>query len=659
MTILDDLYTSIQNKNADALKAALIRAFEQNVDINAYFPQQAENESAADDILNHTVDFTQKPISTPKLMQFNALHFAISKEWLEGVVMLKVAGTALDCPAMAIVQTPTDDVEVCLSTSDLIHQISSTTLRQKIIYWLNASLDPRDWFRDDSIEKLIDESTHRALFQNDIFEKQTEEALAKYIPLFQEHQWFEAPFLIRYWLQTENIPTLNKIKNDWKHAHASLRNFLFETCIVPHFSEPASLDMRLTFFKQWQDYVRFLYTPASAHGSIQHSSFASYWYSPFHDNCPDWLKAKWKEVMRGDWLETHPGLTAEFFNSQFELQSQTLIIQFPLLNKLDKLNSAIAAQNRQSGKEFQPAILAQVSREQRLVPFSQFGQVLLPRSTEVQQRDFAIQLLDIFRKILDGNLMLSINKILQDSKSLSEKTTCSLIRLQEGCRLLSDRLSISVDTLYLQDNLMAELAKVIDTGSPELSDTKKSKLIRTGNSKSKLKKYLANAERNIQTWLEDKMTSSNVVSSSLASVIDSLRTLQISGNLSPRGASERTSPGEVVIQANQGSPRQVGLSSPPLSVTPKKPKPKLSRKETARSLPKPTPNNIVVPGLTLPMPVHEGSPPLLFTLARGGSLDPESQAIRDIRTPSPKPISEQVLVINEKTPSPRSPRNQN
>lgn len=631
MTVLNNIYTSIKNKNAAELKTALTQASEQNININVNFPEREREKLSDHSELNF--DFTQNAVTTTILKEFNALHFAISQAWLEGIVMLKIAGADLDCLATVILQTPTDDIEVNLNIFELMQKMSTSTLRNNMTSWLKASNDPRDWFQDSWIEHLIDESTHRALFQNDVFEKQAEEALAKYKPLFEKHQWFEAPFLVRYWLQVENIPSLNKIKKDWKNAHATLRKFLLDECVIPHISEQVSLENRLTLFREWQKYVRFLYTPASAHGSIQHTSFASFWYSPFNENCPEWLKTKWKDVMRGEWLQAHTELTAEFFNSRFEIQSQILIRQYPRLNKLDKLSNAIAAQNRQSDPQFQSAILAQVSREYKLIPFSQFGQTLLPMHSEVQQRDFTIQLLEVFRTEFDL-YKLTIDDILKKVDSLSDKAILILNQLQEGHRLLADRCSINVDTLFMRDSLMAELAKVIDTNSPKVSNSKKS---RNTKSKQKLNDYLKNANRNIRNWLEVNINSaltsklakhfypcdcSSNDLPNLAPVIDSLRKLEISGKLSPRGTS---------------------------TLATKESKRKASRKMTPRSGAIPT-TSIGIPELTLPNTNHDGggSPPLLFTLARGASLDPESQAIKN-QSPS--------LSVPSIQPSAKSPRN--
>ncbi|MFO1258472.1 MAG: hypothetical protein U1E78_08720 [Gammaproteobacteria bacterium] len=498
MTILENLYASIHNKDRNALKDTLIQAYEENVDINAYFPEKLHN--GLSQVEEVALDFTQKPVLPPTLKQFNALHFAISKEWLEGIVMLKIAKADLNCSATLTLQTPTDHIDITMNMLDLVRQISSTTLRKQILHWLNASPDPRDWFQEDMIENLVDESTHRALFQNDIFEKQTEDALAKYQPLFQKHQWFEAPFLIRYWLQTNSIPTLNKIKNNWKSAHHALRTFLLNSCVIPYLSEPHSLNEQFSRFNQWQDYVRFLYTPASGYGSDQHSSFSSFWYSPFHENCPEWLKNKWQAAMRTQWLKAHPELTAEFFNTQFNLGSKTLIIQCPLLNKLDKLNQAIAAQNNQNGEDFHPAILAEVCRTQSLFPFSHLGSLLLPGYTETMQTGLTISLLNTLKKVF-ADQTLAISDLHQKS-NLSEESRAAIEQLQEATKLLNPFANHTVHSLFLKQNLICELAKVIDEGSPEIKNTKKS---RFHSSKKNIIKYTENAETNIQNWLTHKL----------------------------------------------------------------------------------------------------------------------------------------------------------
>lgn len=585
------------------------------------------------DLANSESSSSSEATRSPTLKQCTALHFAVAQDWLEGVMILILAGAQTSVRAQL---TLPDDRIVDPLTPIALAEILN---QSKMLLWFNASNDPRDWFHDDWITQTLDDSTNRALFLSDTFKHQTEIALAKYQPHLEQHSWFESSYLLRYWLQTEHTPKLQHIKNDWKKAHGALRNFLFTECVVPYISEQVSFSQRLELFSKWQDYVHFLYTPACGYGNDEHSSFSSFWYSIFHPACPDWLKSQWQPIMRQ--ASSQDGI----FDQQFAIESKALIMQYPLLNNLDKLNKAMLTQNQVAGPDFQPAILEEISAKLNLQPFIHLGTLVLPNESKVKQRIHALNILEELRAVFSQHKS-KIDAIV--STSQSEPVLHNMASLIEAHKLLDVHNQLTPETLFLKKQLIMELAEAVNN-----KPIKKQKgLLKRKSSLSEIKNALKEA---LDEWMQNKLitalqsprVSLNCAESDDDEVLSTLRTLTISGQGdSPRTATSSPSSNYIgslneLAKSGQLTPLSSSLYSPRFEPL-KKPKKSIPKKDH------PTSSSISIPCV-----------PSLSLQPKTGNTPPSSVPMFDRRraTTPPIPAEDSQIEHGPRSPS-TSPRNQ-
>jgi hypothetical protein len=582
-------------------------------------------------LANSASSSSSEAIRLTTLNRCTALHFAVAQNWLEGVMILILAGAQTSVTAQLTLPDDRVDMLTPIALAEILNQ-------SKMLLWFNASNDPRDWFHDDWITQTLDDSTNRALFLSDTFKHQTEIALAKYQPHLEQHSWFESRYLLRYWLQTEHTPKLQHIKNDWKKAHGALRNFLFTECVLPHISEQVSFSQRLELFSKWQDYVHFLYTPACGYGNDEHSSFSSFWYSIFHPACPDWLKSQWQRIMRQ--ASSQDGI----FDQQFAIESKALIMQYPLLNNLDKLNKAMLMQNQVASDDFQPAILEEISAKLDLKPFIHLGTLLLPTKSRIKQRIHALNILEELRAVFSQHKS-KIDAIV--SKSESEPVLRNMASLIEAHKLLDVHNQLTPETLFLTEQLILELADAINSKPIN----KQKGIFKRKSSLSEIKNSLTEA---LDQWIHNKLLTalqsprvSLTCAESDDEVLSTLRALSISGQGdSPRITAGSPSSNYIgslneLAKSGQLTPKSSSLYSPRFEPL-KMPKKSIPKKDH------PSSSAISIPCV-----------PSLSLQPRTGNTPPSSVPMFDRRRATTPPIPAEDSEIKHAPRSPStSPRNQ-
>lgn len=447
--------------------------------------------------LNSKFPCSEIPLSDNCLLiRYNPLHFAISQKWIEGVLLLLIAGVDRNISTTIL----RDGIESEITIAELITIIEAPSL----VEYLNSP--PYAAFQDNWIIPFLDESTIRALFEKESFQAQTERALEKYDPKFDKHEWFEETFLMTYWLHTKNIPLINQTKNAWKDAHAQLRKFIYERCVTPYCTENNSTHL----FQMWEEYIEFLYTPSIRLGLGEHSSFSAYWYHPSHPNCPAWLKEQWTQSLVPSYLQASSKIfqaVKKAFSPE-EYSDKMLFLQSELVS-LNQISEIFRLINQQSEAQFKQSIIDDICEQKNILPFSHLSKLLLNTKKESILIKFDQRLLNIFIKVFQSYKPMISDLLL--NPMTPDEVKFKLEALQEACiRLNPDDRSLTPNTLFLKKPLLVKLAGCLAT-IPRKSKT-----------------VLEQAKSLLHVWLDQELLQSQSLQNTPNPILHSFESFRIS-----------------------------------------------------------------------------------------------------------------------------------